>query len=67
MWSWLSYDFDVNTSVECILEKAKIQIEPGHILVLHDNLKVKDKLEVLLPQLIDDLKEGVLEFGVISA
>jgi peptidoglycan/xylan/chitin deacetylase (PgdA/CDA1 family) len=44
MWSWLSYNFDVDVTAEYILEKARSQIKPGHILVLHDNLKVKDKL-----------------------
>jgi len=67
MWSWLSYDYDPTVSVESILEKGKEQIKPGHILVLHDNLKVKEKMVVLLPQLIDDLKDRGFKFGVISA
>jgi len=67
MWSWLSYDFDVDVTAACILEKAKNQIKPGHILVLHDNLKVKEKLEFFLPKLIDDLKKRGLDFDVISA
>lgn len=66
MWSWLSYDFDENVTVESILAKGKEQIKPGNILVLHDNAKVKEKIKVLLPQLIEDLKMRGLKFGVIS-
>jgi len=67
MWPWLSYDFDVNVTAAYIFGKAKNQIKPGYILVLNDNLKVKDKREGLLPQLMDDLKKCGLELGVISA
>lgn len=66
MWSWLSYDFDNSVSVERILEKAEEQIQPGDILVLHDNKKVEDRVKYLLPKLIDLLKNKNLKFDVIS-
>ena len=65
MWSWLSYDFDQRVSTERILKNAE-QIQPGDILVLHDNLKVEERMKVLLPALIKRLKERGCDFDVIS-
>jgi peptidoglycan/xylan/chitin deacetylase (PgdA/CDA1 family) len=62
MWSWLSYDFDKSITTKTILEKAKKQLVGGDILVLHDNPKSFDRLEIVLPQLIDVIKEKGLEF-----
>ena len=66
MWSWLSYDFDKEVSIEKILKEAE-RIKKGDILVLHDNAKVIERVKVLLPQLVRDLKEKGLEFDVISS
>ena len=64
MWSWLSYDFDKNISVETILKKAK-KIKSGDILVLHDNPKISEKQKDLLPQLIKELKLANFTFETI--
>ncbi len=66
MWSWLSYDFDKTVPVELILKKANRQIKKGDILVLHDNSKVKDRVQNLLPQLLKLLQSKGFEFGVIT-
>lgn len=66
MWSWLSYDFDVNVSVGKILEKARKQIQKGDVLVLHDNEKVKERVKMLLPQIISVIQEKGLGFKVID-
>jgi peptidoglycan/xylan/chitin deacetylase (PgdA/CDA1 family) len=66
MWSWLSYDFDVNVSVGKILEKARKQIQKGDILVLHDNEKVTERVKMLLPQIISVIQEKGLGFKVIE-
>lgn len=66
MWTWLSYDFDPNVSIELILEKAKKQISAGDILVLHDNDKVKERVKILLPQLIEVIREKELGFSLIK-
>jgi peptidoglycan/xylan/chitin deacetylase (PgdA/CDA1 family) len=60
MWSWLSYDFDSSVSVTEILEQAK-KIQPGDILVLHDNAKLSEKQRELLPKLLAFLREEGLE------
>ena len=62
MWSWLSYDFDKSIATKTILEKAKKQLAGGDILVLHGNPKSFDRLKIVLPQLIDVIKEKGLEF-----
>ena len=56
MWSWLSYDFDENVPISTILDKAQKQIKAGDIIVLHDNIKVKQRMVTLLPELIEIIK-----------
>lgn len=67
MWSWLSYDYDKSVSIELILKNAQKQIGPGDILVLHDNVKVNDRLKEILPAVIDIVRQKGLEFDVISS
>ena len=64
MWSWLSYDFDINTSIDTILKNAK-KIKSGDILVLHDNPKISEKQKKLLPTLIQQLKQANFTFETI--
>lgn len=66
MWSWLSFDYDKNIPVEKILSKAKKQISAGDILVLHDNPKTKDRLKVILPEIIQIVKEKGIAFKKIE-
>lgn len=66
MWTWLSYDFDKDTSVEKILGQAR-RIKGGDILVLHDNEKVSDRVLDILPDLIQLVRDKGLNFGVLSA
>ena len=65
MWSWLSYDFDMNQSISKILKKAK-KINSGDILVLHDNPKILEKQKELLPELIRFIKERKITFEVLK-
>jgi peptidoglycan/xylan/chitin deacetylase (PgdA/CDA1 family) len=66
MWTWLSYDFDRSVPVDRILENAERKIRPGDILVLHDNVKVKDRVELLLPALLEVIKRKGLKCELIS-
>jgi peptidoglycan-N-acetylglucosamine deacetylase len=66
MWSWLAYDFDVSVSTDLILQKAEKQIKKGDILVLHDNPKIKERIKVILPQLIKIIKKKDLSFSLIK-
>jgi len=67
MWSWLSYDFDESVSVQEILKRAQKQIKSGDIIVLHDNIKVSERLKEILPELVQIIKEKGLTFEVISS
>ena len=67
MWSWLSYDYDKNVTIEQILKSAQKEIKAGDILVVHDNEKVQERLKELLPELIRIIREKGLNFKTISA
>lgn len=66
MWSWLSYDYDTSVPVSKILKKAKSQIKSGDIIVLHDNEKVKDRIKLILPELIEIMNKKGLTFSVVD-
>ncbi|MBI1838077.1 MAG: polysaccharide deacetylase family protein [Flavobacteriia bacterium] len=66
MWSWLSYDFDPNVPIEKILYKARKQIKPGDIIVLHDNMKTFDRLKIILPEIISIIRAKKIAFGVLN-
>lgn len=65
MWSWLSYDFDHTVPIETILSSAKSNVKSGDILVLHDNPKCADRVKILLPKLIEIIREKQLVYKVI--
>lgn len=65
MWTWLSYDYDKEVSVQEILTKAEKQIKVGDILVLHDNAKIATKQKKLVPQFLDLLLHKGFKFDVI--
>lgn len=66
MWSWLSYDYDQTVPIPYILEKAQSQIRSGDIIVLHDNVKTKDRLQLLLPALTKLLVNKNLELKILE-
>ncbi len=52
LWEVLSGDFDLNLSpADCAANTCKA-IRPGSIIVFHDSLKAKDRLEVALPAVL---------------
>ena len=67
MWTWLSYDFDRQVTIERILSNAKKRIVSGDILVVHDNRKTADRLKELLPQLIWIMRSKSLDFQKIES
>lgn len=66
MWSWLSYDYDPSVPIEKVLDQAE-RIKAGDVLVVHDNVKVQERIKVLLPALVHKIREKGLNFAVISA
>ncbi|HRG87615.1 MAG TPA: polysaccharide deacetylase family protein [Chitinophagales bacterium] len=53
MWDVLSYDFDVNLSREKVLDNILKNADPGSIIVMHDSLKAKPKVEYALPLILE--------------
>ena len=75
MWDVLSGDFDSKISREQCLSNVFTNTEPGSIVVFHDSLKALEKLEFVLPKVLDhyssqgyrfeSLNEPVLNQNVI--
>lgn len=65
MWSWLSYDYDLNIPISKIMEEAK-RIKTGDIIVLHDNYKIAARQRELIPALFNYLAEKGFKSAVIS-
>lgn len=65
MWTWLSKDYDASIPVDSIIKAAE-SIQPGDILVFHDNLKSKERLQKLLPPIVERLLTENYLFRVID-
>lgn len=55
MWDILSGDFDAQLDAETCLQNILKNARPGSIIVLHDSLKSFDKLQYVLPRLLENL------------
>jgi len=53
MWDVLSGDFDPSISVEACFKNVVDHAKKGSIIVFHDSLKAKDKLEKVLPKILE--------------
>lgn len=53
MWSSICGDFRADYSKEKVLSNAIKAIQPGNILVLHDNIKSFSHLKYVLPRLLE--------------
>ncbi len=65
MWSFLTYDFDININCDEVLNKMSKKIKPGSIIVLHDNYKSFNNLKQLLPNLLAMLFQEGYEFKTV--
>ena len=66
MWDILSGDFDPKISKEQCLFNVMHNIQPGSIVVFHDSIKAKDKLEFVLPQVLERLAAQGYRFEALS-
>jgi peptidoglycan/xylan/chitin deacetylase (PgdA/CDA1 family) len=57
MWSLLSGDFDRNLSPLRCLENIIFHLQPGDILVLHDSEKAWERMEYVLPRVLEFCKK----------
>jgi len=53
MWSGLTGDYDKNLTGEQCLANAIKNTRPGSIIVFHDSLKARERMEYALPQYIE--------------
>ena len=53
MWSVLSGDFDATITTEKCLNNVINNTENGSIIVFHDSIKAFDKLQIVLPQVLE--------------
>ena len=53
MWDVLSFDFDLKMEGEKVLKNVLENAEEGSIVVMHDSLKAKPKVEFALPKLLE--------------
>jgi|ERR1043165_3522490 peptidoglycan/xylan/chitin deacetylase (PgdA/CDA1 family) len=53
MWDVLCYDFDLRVSEENVLDNILKNSEAGSIIVMHDSLKAKPKVEYALPKVLE--------------
>jgi peptidoglycan/xylan/chitin deacetylase (PgdA/CDA1 family) len=65
MWTVLSGDFDVNLSKETCLENVLTTTNSGSIVVFHDSQKAIEKLQFVLPKILDYFKEKGFRFEKI--
>lgn len=53
MWDVLSADFDLNITPEKCLKNVCNNTKEGSIIVFHDSIKAKDRLQYALPKVLD--------------
>jgi len=66
MWDVLPGDFSPKNSVETIVSNTISAVEPGSIIVLHDNDKCGDKMLKALPVIIKKMIENKYNFLPIT-
>lgn len=62
LWDILSADFDLHYPKEKALQKTLKLVEPGSIVVFHDNERFASRLQYLLPAFLDILSERGFRF-----
>lgn len=66
MWSVLSGDFDINLKPEKCLENVIKNTRPGDIVLFHDSLKAKERMEYALPRAMEVWSKKGYEFGLLG-
>ena len=62
----MANEFNNRINDQTILQKAKKQIQAGDIIVLHDNPKTKNRIQILLPEIITIIQKKGFEFRRIE-
>lgn len=67
MWDVMSGDFDANISKEQCLTNVLNNVVNGSIVVFHDSLKAQEKLEYVLPKVLEHFSAKGYSFNKIDA
>ncbi len=65
LWDVLTHDYNPNYSVEHMMKVIQRFVRNGSIITCHDSIKSKDRTLLLLPQLIQYLKNQGYEFATL--
>ena len=65
MWDVLSADFDPKVSSQQCLKNVMQSAKSGSVIVFHDSLKAKEKLEYALPRVLAHFSKEGFEFKCI--
>jgi len=66
MWDVLSGDFDPNLSKESCLRNVTRHARGGSIVVFHDSLKAQEKLQYVLPRVLDHFSREGYTFSALN-
>ena len=66
MWNVLSADFDVNITPEKCLTNVLKNTKGSDIVLFHDSLKAKERMEYALPRAMEVWSNGGYEFRAIT-
>jgi len=66
MWDVLSGDFDSGLSPEACFQNVTRSARPGSIVVFHDSLKARERLEYALPRVLKHFSQGGYRFGKLE-
>ena len=66
MWDVAGGDFDPYLSIKDVVKNIINNVNPGSIVVLHDNQKFMAKTVEALPIIIKELKAKKYRFGLIN-
>jgi peptidoglycan/xylan/chitin deacetylase (PgdA/CDA1 family) len=66
MWSVLSGDFDLNLTPEKCLGNVLENTRPGDIVLFHDSLKARERMEYALPRAMEVWAKEGFEFRALA-
>jgi peptidoglycan/xylan/chitin deacetylase (PgdA/CDA1 family) len=67
LWTVMPGDFMLRLSPERIIARATKHAAPGDVIVLHDHPKFKDKVDLILPQILENFLSSGFIFRTISS
>jgi len=66
MWDVLSGDFDLQAKKEKVVRNVTEHAEPGSIIVFHDSVKAKPRLQYALPRVLEYFSQQGYSFEPIA-